>query len=137
MVPAKEKHNEGNKEPLRAVVQRHFRALVSQLLQGEGVQGEANQFNKKPMKTLMFFRRVLLKGAYVEELKKIKHVVRYAVFAAYHLSLGTSFLPNEGDGGGRQIMVIVVGFPGDGVCRHQRSCIFGFQCCVFFAWVGL
>ncbi|KAM1078203.1 hypothetical protein ACFX19_025901 [Malus domestica] len=165
MVPAKEKHNEGNKEPLRDVVQRHFRALVSQLLQGEGVQGEgvqgeANQFNKKPVKTLMFFegcpRRlcctvmfsiynfllfllqfefmlfvllcslqfihnlhsdkaykvfrawwgdilscqflllVLLKGACVEELKKIKHVVQYAVFAAYHLSLETSFLPDEG-----------------------------------------
>ncbi|TQE09954.1 hypothetical protein C1H46_004376 [Malus baccata] len=84
MFPAKEKQNEGNKEPLRAVVQGHFRALVSQPLQGEGVQGEANQFNKKPMKTLMFFegcpRRlcctVLLKGACVEELKKIKHVVQ-------------------------------------------------------------
>ncbi|KAM2511876.1 hypothetical protein PS1_036215 [Malus domestica] len=89
MVPAKEKHNEGNKEPLRAVVQGHFRALVSQLVQGEGVQGEANQFNKKPVKTLMFFegcpRRFrctfLLKGACVEELKKIKHVVQYCIFA--------------------------------------------------------
>ncbi|PQP96235.1 putative 1-phosphatidylinositol-3-phosphate 5-kinase FAB1C [Prunus yedoensis var. nudiflora] len=64
----------------------------------------ANQFNKKPQKTLMFFegcpRRlcctVLLKGACVEELKKIKHVVQYAVFAAYHLSLETSFLADEG-----------------------------------------
>ncbi|XP_050375007.1 putative 1-phosphatidylinositol-3-phosphate 5-kinase FAB1C [Argentina anserina] len=64
----------------------------------------ANQFNKKPMKTLMFFegcpRRlsctVLLKGACVEQLKKIKHVVQYAVFAAYHLSLETSFLVDEG-----------------------------------------
>ncbi|CAN6675494.1 unnamed protein product [Malus baccata var. baccata] len=64
----------------------------------------ANQFNKKPVKTLMFFegcpRRlcctVLLKGACVEELKKIKHVVQYAVFAAYHLSLETSFLADEG-----------------------------------------
>lgn len=36
MFPAKEKQNEGHKEPLRAVVQGHFRALVSQLLQGEG-----------------------------------------------------------------------------------------------------
>jgi 1-phosphatidylinositol-3-phosphate 5-kinase len=36
--PAKEKHNEGNKEPLISVVQGHFRALVSQLLQGEGIQ---------------------------------------------------------------------------------------------------
>ncbi|KAM1520668.1 hypothetical protein ACFX10_011018 [Malus domestica] len=64
----------------------------------------ANQFNKKPLKTLMFFegcpRRlcctVLLKGACVEELKKIKHVVQYSVFAAYHLSLETSFLADEG-----------------------------------------
>lgn len=38
MFPAKEKHNEGNKEPLRAVIQGHFRALVSQLLQGEGIK---------------------------------------------------------------------------------------------------
>lgn len=38
----------------------------------------------------------MLKGACVEELKKIKHVVQYAVFAAYHLSLETSFLADEG-----------------------------------------
>ncbi|KAI9079791.1 hypothetical protein K1719_038201 [Acacia pycnantha] len=64
----------------------------------------ANQFNKKPSKTLMFFQgcprrlgcTVLLKGACHEELKKIKHVVQYAVFAAYHLSLETSFLADEG-----------------------------------------
>ncbi|KAM7463464.1 hypothetical protein LguiA_031585 [Lonicera macranthoides] len=64
----------------------------------------ANQFNKKPSKTLMYFegcpRRlgctVVLKGSCREELKKIKHVVQYAVFAAYHLSLETSFLADEG-----------------------------------------
>ncbi|KAF8407677.1 hypothetical protein HHK36_006812 [Tetracentron sinense] len=91
----------------------------------------ANQPNKKPAKTLMFFegcprrlgctaintadvvhysllgpRRVteaytnlilvLLKGTCREELKKVKHVVQYAVFAAYHLSLETSFLADEG-----------------------------------------
>ncbi|KAK7317860.1 hypothetical protein RJT34_02436 [Clitoria ternatea] len=64
----------------------------------------ANQFNKKPSKTLMFFegcpRRlgctVLLKGTCRADLKKIKHVVQYAVFAAYHLSLETSFLADEG-----------------------------------------
>ncbi|KAG4908874.1 hypothetical protein AAZX31_20G012800 [Glycine max] len=63
-----------------------------------------HQLNKKPTKTLMFFegcpRRlgctVLLKGTCREELKKIKHVVQYAVFAAYHLSLETSFLADEG-----------------------------------------
>ncbi|GMP83674.1 hypothetical protein CsSME_00037502 [Camellia sinensis var. sinensis] len=65
---------------------------------------KANQFNKKPSKTLMFFegcpRRlgctVLLKGSCREELKKVKDVVHYAVFAAYHLSLETSFLADEG-----------------------------------------
>ncbi|XVF85341.1 hypothetical protein PTKIN_Ptkin17bG0110000 [Pterospermum kingtungense] len=64
----------------------------------------AHQLNKKPSKTLMFFegcpRRlgctVLLRGRYREELKKVKHVVQYAVFAAYHLSLETSFLADEG-----------------------------------------
>ncbi|KDP38042.1 hypothetical protein JCGZ_04685 [Jatropha curcas] len=64
----------------------------------------ANQFNKKPSKTLMFFegcpRRlgctVLLRGTCREELKKVKHVIQYAVFAAYHLSLETSFLADEG-----------------------------------------
>ncbi|KAL2344760.1 hypothetical protein Fmac_006045 [Flemingia macrophylla] len=64
----------------------------------------SNQLNKKPSKTLMFFegcpRRlgctVLLKGTCRAELKKIKHVVQYAVFAAYHLSLETSFLADEG-----------------------------------------
>ncbi|XP_065856186.1 putative 1-phosphatidylinositol-3-phosphate 5-kinase FAB1C [Euphorbia lathyris] len=63
-----------------------------------------NQFNRKPSKTLMFFegcpRRlgctVLLRGTCREELKKVKHVVQYAVFAAYHLSLETSFLADEG-----------------------------------------
>ncbi|KAF9677415.1 hypothetical protein SADUNF_Sadunf08G0105300 [Salix dunnii] len=64
----------------------------------------SNQFNKKPSKTLMFFegcpRRlgctVLLRGTCREKLKKVKHVIQYAVFAAYHLSLETSFLADEG-----------------------------------------
>ncbi|KAK4430292.1 putative 1-phosphatidylinositol-3-phosphate 5-kinase FAB1C [Sesamum alatum] len=63
-----------------------------------------NQFNKKPSKTLMFLegcpRRlgctVVLRGSHREELKKVKHVVQYAVFAAYHLSLETCFLADEG-----------------------------------------
>jgi 1-phosphatidylinositol-3-phosphate 5-kinase len=38
----------------------------------------------------------LLKGICREELKKVKHVVQFAVFAAYHLSLETSFLADEG-----------------------------------------
>ncbi|KAI3453111.1 hypothetical protein Pfo_009774 [Paulownia fortunei] len=63
-----------------------------------------NQFNKRPSKTLMFFegcpRRlgctVLLRGSSNEVLKKVKTVIQYAVFAAYHLSLETSFLADEG-----------------------------------------
>ncbi|XP_077241161.1 putative 1-phosphatidylinositol-3-phosphate 5-kinase FAB1C [Tasmannia lanceolata] len=59
---------------------------------------------KKFTKTLMFFegcpRRlgctVLLRGTCREELKKIKRVVQYAVFAAHHLSLEISFLADEG-----------------------------------------
>ncbi|XP_051144421.1 putative 1-phosphatidylinositol-3-phosphate 5-kinase FAB1C [Andrographis paniculata] len=64
----------------------------------------ANQSNKRPLKTLMYFegcpRRlgctVLLRGASHEELKKVKKVVQYAVFAAYNLLLETSFLADEG-----------------------------------------
>ncbi|VFQ66533.1 unnamed protein product [Cuscuta campestris] len=63
-----------------------------------------DQSNKKSLRTLMFFdgciRRlgctVLLKGCCRENLKKVKKVVQYAVFAAYHLSLETSFLTDEG-----------------------------------------
>ncbi|KAL8229976.1 hypothetical protein R6Q57_014876 [Mikania cordata] len=65
---------------------------------------QAASQSKKPSKTFMFFdgcpRRlgctVLLKGSSREELKKVKDVVQYAVFAAYHLSLETSFLADEG-----------------------------------------
>ena len=38
----------------------------------------------------------MLKGANGDELKKIKHVVQYGIFAAYHLALETSFLADEG-----------------------------------------
>lgn len=59
---------------------------------------------KKTMKTLMFFEgcpkplgfTILLRGADKDELKKVKHVVQYGVFAAYHLALETSFLADEG-----------------------------------------
>lgn len=37
-----------------------------------------------------------MRGRNREELKKVKHVIQYAVFAAYHLSLETSFLADEG-----------------------------------------
>ncbi|KAL8040153.1 hypothetical protein ABFS82_10G077200 [Erythranthe guttata] len=66
--------------------------------------GTAGQGGKKLTKTLMFFEgcprplgcTILLKGASVDELKKVKHVVHYGVFAAYHLALETSFLADEG-----------------------------------------
>ncbi|RLM56321.1 1-phosphatidylinositol-3-phosphate 5-kinase FAB1B-like [Panicum miliaceum] len=59
---------------------------------------------KKMVKTMMFFEgcpkplgcTVLLKGGSMDELKKIKHVVQYGIFAAYHLALETSFLADEG-----------------------------------------
>lgn len=40
--------------------------------------------------------QILLKGASGDDLKKVKHVVQYGVFAAYHLALETSFLADEG-----------------------------------------
>ncbi|GFP97629.1 1-phosphatidylinositol-3-phosphate 5-kinase fab1a [Phtheirospermum japonicum] len=66
--------------------------------------GPAGQVGKKSTKTLMFFEgcprplgcTILLKGASGDELKKVKHVVHYGVFAAYHLALETSFLADEG-----------------------------------------
>ncbi|KAL8488172.1 hypothetical protein ACS0TY_024453 [Phlomoides rotata] len=66
--------------------------------------GSAGQGGKKLTKTLMFFEgcprplgcTILLKGASGDELKKVKHVVHYGVFAAYHLALETSFLADEG-----------------------------------------
>ncbi|XP_025012598.2 1-phosphatidylinositol-3-phosphate 5-kinase FAB1A isoform X1 [Ricinus communis] len=66
--------------------------------------GSAGQGGKKLTKTLMFFEgcpkplgyTILLRGAHGDELKKVKHVVQYGVFAAYHLALETSFLADEG-----------------------------------------
>ncbi|EPS70417.1 hypothetical protein M569_04338, partial [Genlisea aurea] len=64
----------------------------------------ADHAGKKLRKTLMYFEgcpkslgcTILLKGAHYEELKKVKHVVQYGIFAAYHLALETSFLVDEG-----------------------------------------
>ncbi|CAI9114500.1 OLC1v1015238C1 [Oldenlandia corymbosa var. corymbosa] len=66
--------------------------------------GSAGQGGKKQVKTLMYFEgcpkplgcTILLKGASEDELKKVKHVVQYGVFAAYHVALETSFLADEG-----------------------------------------
>ncbi|XP_047249526.1 1-phosphatidylinositol-3-phosphate 5-kinase FAB1B isoform X6 [Capsicum annuum] len=41
-------------------------------------------------------QQILLKGANGDDLKKIKRVIQYGVFAAYHLALETSFLADEG-----------------------------------------
>lgn len=66
--------------------------------------GSADQGGRKLTKTLMFFEgcpkplgcTILLKGAPGDELKKVKHVVQYGIFAAYHLALETSYLADEG-----------------------------------------
>ncbi|XAR51301.1 1-phosphatidylinositol-3-phosphate 5-kinase [Bertholletia excelsa] len=68
------------------------------------VHGTAGQGGKRLVKTLMFFEgcpkplgcTILLRGANGDELKKVKHVVQYGIFAAYHLALETSFLADEG-----------------------------------------
>ncbi|XP_052199159.1 1-phosphatidylinositol-3-phosphate 5-kinase FAB1B isoform X2 [Diospyros lotus] len=66
--------------------------------------GSAGQIGKKLTKTLMFFEgcpkplgcTILLKGASGDELKNVKHILQYGVFAAYNLALETSFLADEG-----------------------------------------
>lgn len=46
--------------------------------------------------SIQLLLQILLRGANGDELKKVKHVVQYGVFAAYHLGLETSFLADEG-----------------------------------------
>lgn len=73
---------------------------VEKFVEEHGSFGESR---KKLTKTLMLFEgctkplgcTILLKGASGDELKKVKFVVQYAVFAAYHLALETSFLADE------------------------------------------
>ncbi|KAK9104625.1 hypothetical protein Scep_021469 [Stephania cephalantha] len=52
---------------------------------------------KKLVKTLMFFegcpKPLGCLGANGEELKKVKYVIQYGVFAAYHLARRHLFLP--------------------------------------------
>ncbi|OEL17884.1 putative 1-phosphatidylinositol-3-phosphate 5-kinase FAB1D [Dichanthelium oligosanthes] len=63
----------------------------------------ANEGGKMPSKTLMFLEgfpcplgcTILLKGANSEELKKVKQVMHFTVFAAYHLILETSFFEDQ------------------------------------------
>lgn len=70
----------------------------------EEEHGTAQQGGKNLVKTLMYFEgcpkplgcTILLRGANRDELKKVKHVIQYGIFAAYHLALETSFLADEG-----------------------------------------
>ncbi|XP_073099215.1 putative 1-phosphatidylinositol-3-phosphate 5-kinase FAB1D isoform X2 [Elaeis guineensis] len=67
------------------------------------VEEHSNPTGKKLCKTLMFLEgfpkplgcTILLKGANCDELKKIKRVVQYTVFAAYRLILETSFFADQ------------------------------------------
>jgi 1-phosphatidylinositol-3-phosphate 5-kinase len=43
--PSKEKQNKINKDPTKAMIQGHFRALVAQLLQGEGIKASKDENN--------------------------------------------------------------------------------------------
>ncbi|CAO2199800.1 unnamed protein product [Urochloa humidicola] len=61
------------------------------------------EVGKRQSKTLMFLEgfhkplgcTILLRGANTEELKKVKQVMLYTVFAAYHLVLETSFFEDQ------------------------------------------
>ncbi|KQJ94785.1 putative 1-phosphatidylinositol-3-phosphate 5-kinase FAB1D [Brachypodium distachyon] len=64
---------------------------------------DASEGGKRLSKTLMFLEgfprplgcTILLRGANTEELKKVKQVMHYTVFAAYHLILETSFFEDQ------------------------------------------
>ncbi|XP_059280352.1 putative 1-phosphatidylinositol-3-phosphate 5-kinase FAB1D isoform X1 [Lycium ferocissimum] len=74
----------------------HFEKFVEE----HSASGDAG---KKPSKTLMFIEgcptrlgcTILLMGSNSDELKKIKHVVKYAIIVAYNLILETSFLLDQ------------------------------------------
>ncbi|GKB74528.1 1-phosphatidylinositol-3-phosphate 5-kinase FAB1B-like protein, partial [Tanacetum coccineum] len=80
------------------------RPLLERIARFQEEHGIAGQAGKKMVKTLMYFEgcpkpfgcTILLRGANGDELKKVKHVVQYGVFVAYHLALETSFLADEG-----------------------------------------
>uniref|UniRef100_A0A0E0KX89 1-phosphatidylinositol-3-phosphate 5-kinase n=1 Tax=Oryza punctata TaxID=4537 RepID=A0A0E0KX89_ORYPU len=63
----------------------------------------AKPVGKRPSKTLMFLEgfsnplgcTILLRGASTQELKKIKQVLHYTIFAAYHLVVETSFFEDQ------------------------------------------
>ncbi|KAI0507850.1 hypothetical protein KFK09_013978 [Dendrobium nobile] len=63
----------------------------------------STEAGKRASKTLMFLEgfskplgcTILLKGAHIDELKRVKRVVQYTIFAAYHLILETSFFADQ------------------------------------------
>ncbi|KAG0494356.1 hypothetical protein HPP92_005350 [Vanilla planifolia] len=63
----------------------------------------SSEVGRKSSKTLMFLEgfakplgcTILLKGAPTDELKRVKRVIQYTVFAAYHLILETSFFADQ------------------------------------------
>jgi 1-phosphatidylinositol-3-phosphate 5-kinase len=84
------------KDPkLKSCESFHIERFVEEHNAGEG--------GKKPAKTLMFLEgfprplgcTILLRGANSEELKKVKHMLHYTVFAAYHLIIETSFFEDQ------------------------------------------
>ncbi|KAJ0961395.1 hypothetical protein J5N97_000431 [Dioscorea zingiberensis] len=63
----------------------------------------SGESGRRSIKTLMFLEgfskplgcTILLRGAHSDELKKVKRVIHYTVFAAYHLILETSFFADQ------------------------------------------
>lgn len=63
----------------------------------------STEVGRKTGKTLMFLEgfskplgcTILLKGAPIDELKRVKRVIQYTIFAAYHLILETSFFADQ------------------------------------------
>lgn len=73
---------------------------IEKVAEEHNITGEGG---KRPSKTLMFLEgfskplgcTILLRGANSEELQKVKQVMLYTVFAAYHLVLETSFFEDQ------------------------------------------
>lgn len=81
--------------PIKQCESLHFDKFVE--------EHNATEDGKRACKTFLFLEgfprplgcTILLKGATKEELKKIKHVLHFTVFAAYHLILETSFFADQ------------------------------------------
>ncbi|PKA57101.1 Putative 1-phosphatidylinositol-3-phosphate 5-kinase FAB1D [Apostasia shenzhenica] len=74
----------------------HIEKIVEEL-------NNPSETGKRSSRTLMFLEgfskplgcTILLKGAHTDELKRVKRVIQYTVFAAYHLILETSFFADQ------------------------------------------